>query len=51
MVSVQALDRIEALSDHAPILFTTGSLGPNVSNCSSLNSDDYIGMGSMTWLS
>jgi hypothetical protein len=26
MVSVQALERIEALSDHAPILLTTGSL-------------------------
>jgi hypothetical protein len=28
MVSVRALERIEALSDHAPILLTTGSLRP-----------------------
>jgi endonuclease/exonuclease/phosphatase family metal-dependent hydrolase len=28
MVSVHALERIEALSDHAPILLTTGSLIP-----------------------
>jgi hypothetical protein len=27
-VSVRALERIEALSDHAPILMTTGSVGP-----------------------
>jgi hypothetical protein len=28
MVSVRALERIEALSDHAPILVTTGSVRP-----------------------
>jgi hypothetical protein len=29
MDSVRALERIEAMSDHAPILLTTGSAGPH----------------------
>ena len=47
LVLVRALERIEALSDHAPI-----PLGPPdriVNASSSLNCDGYIGRASLIW--
>ena len=46
MVSVRALECIEALSDHAPILLNTGTPNPSCN----LNWVGYIGKGFWKWL-
>jgi endonuclease/exonuclease/phosphatase family metal-dependent hydrolase len=43
MVSVRALERIESLSDHAPILLTAGSTIPHWLVVSNLNLDGFTG--------
>jgi hypothetical protein len=52
MVFVRALERIENLSDHAPILLATGTPRPLCKRpfLSSLNFDGYIGRVFMIWL-
>jgi hypothetical protein len=51
MVSVRALERIESLSDHAPILLTTGSTIPHWLVVSNLNLDGFTGRVFMIRLS
>jgi hypothetical protein len=43
LVSARALPCIEALSDHDPLLLTTGTTRPRASTCSSSKLDGYIG--------
>jgi hypothetical protein len=50
LVYVHALERIEGLSDHAPILLTTGTLSRIITIGSNLNLDGYNAKVSMTWL-
>ena len=49
LVSVRVLERIEALSDHAPILLTTGTPNPLGKPNSNLNWVGCIGMGFSIW--
>jgi hypothetical protein len=51
MVSVRALERIESLSDHAPILLTTGSSRPYCARRFKFELVGFIGMVFMIWLS
>jgi hypothetical protein len=49
LVTVRSLERIERLSDHAPILLTLEHPVLFVENSSSLNLVGYIGRGSTIW--
>ena len=50
LVSVRVLPRIEALSDHAPILLCTGTPLPQRKCLIKFELDGYIGMTFRTWL-
>jgi hypothetical protein len=49
MVIVHALERIEGLSNHAPILSTTGSPRMQGNHRFNLNLDGYSGRDSTIW--
>jgi hypothetical protein len=49
LVSVHVLERIEALSDHCPLLLTAGAHSTHRKNNSNLNMDGFYVRVSMIW--